>query len=316
MKRGKRKQPKRKKAVPAKGKKNNAGKIKKEKTDTRIPSDAPRPEQKALKELTKKQLLEKGYNSYQAELIREGFRVSKNNKVAVNDLKTGRLIWIDTKDFKKHLTEFTGKQEKKSEERKKQYSEILDIPLSRTSDNIYENVTSLDEFERLDKAGLLRDNKGRFLKKEKKEEIKRIIKQIEQGGAEFTLSDVLKAGDLKNKDVIIKAQTPKDFFYWNLQNNIKDSDFGTPKIKIIDFDGNVIYSGKSSARATSILNKLNRKMENLEKLIEKTENTRPYFTVPVKEDKIKGEHVALEIDYSGIKSRLKGDLFNKYRSML
>lgn len=322
MKNGSRK-PARKKAADSSRKKsarNNAKEAKGQKTNRSAVKNAGRVKQpaseKPLKELKKSQLKERGYTDAEALLIKQGFRVSLSGKVAVNDLKTGRLIWINTDEFQEYNNSFINKQAEKTERIKKEYSDYFDIPLSKTSTDIYKNVRSSEDLEKLISEKKLRNAKGHFMKKDEVEKLREIVRDIEQGKAEFNLREILDAGDLKNKAVKISSQTPKDFFYWNLQNNVKDNDFGTPNITIKDFDGNIIYEGKSSARATSILNKLNAKLDNLETAIEKLENTRAYFTVPVQDSTIRGNITDLFIDYSNVRSRLKGDLHNKYKTML
>lgn len=321
MKNDSNKKRKPKKPIQKESKKDNARQTKKESTNKSISGNAPKPEQpkkQPLKEQTRKQLTALGYTPLQTEIIKEGFRVSKNNKVAVNDLKTGKLIWIDANDWQRHTTDFVEKQINKQQELKEKYSKLLGTDIKKTSTNILENITTSEQLKEYLKTNKLRDNKGRFIKKSEQKKYVKFFKQYEHEDLEnFNLNEVVKYGKI-TKFTTLKTitKTPKDFFYWNLQNNVKENDFGSPKIKIIDFDGNVLYEGKSSAIATSILNKLNKKMDKLETVIEQLENTRPYFTIPVKEEKVKGIHTGLEIDYSQVKSRLKGDLHNKYRDML
>lgn len=311
------------KSTTKKGTGNNAAEKKETKTNTGLSEIAKgnkRTEIKKqpLKEYTRDQLKKQGYTPLQANIIKEGFRVSKTNKVAVNDLKTGKLTWINANDFEKHISEFTEIQISKQEQKKKQISELLGTDLKTTSTNVLENITNSQQLKEYLKKNNLRDAKGRFIKKSEQKKYIKFFKAHEHEELEnFNLNEVIKYGKItKHTTLKTIAKTPKDFFYWNLQNNVKENDFGTPEIKIIDFDGNVLYEGKSSAIATAILNKLNKKLDNLETVTEQLENTRPYFTIPVKEEKIKGIHTAIEIDYSQVKSRLKGDLHNKYRSML
>lgn len=252
------------------------------------------------------------------ELTKLGLRVSKNNKVLVNDLKTGYNTWIPVSEFEAHNKAFIEKYKQRINSQREKLSDKYDIPLNKTSSNEFDNIDSLEKFETLlnSNKGKIRNSKGQFMSKAEKESLLKIVKTLDSQGVEFKLSEFVDEKGLEKKGVKTKAQTPKDFFYWALQNNIKESDFGAPQIKIIDFDGIEIYNGKSPAVAASIMNSLNRKLDNLEKVIEEKEDVRPYFTIPVLEEKVNGNHTGLEIDYGKIKAKLKGEIFNKYKSML
>ncbi len=307
---------KRKKPVPRKTPDKTAGSGKSKviggSKQSQLPSQRVKPE-------TKKQLLNKGFTPLEAGLIHRGYKVTKGKKIRVSDLKTGRFAWISVKQFPAYEKRFLQQSQKKAEQQSKYISDTLDIQKKNVKGSLYENITDYNTLSEYTSKHRLRNKKGHFLKKEEQEKVLKFAKELEKQHIEFNLKELTDIENLNTAQLRTWSDknTPSDFFYWSLQNNLENGDFaGKPIIEIIDFDGNVIYSGTSIATASMSMNKYNHKLDNLETLIDKLEDVRPYFTIPVSDEQKDGFYTYLKIDYSGVKSRLTKELHEKYRDSL
>lgn len=167
------------------------------------------------------------------------------------------------------------------------------------------------------KNGRLR-YKGKFVSHEVQEKVLQFAKQLDKENIEYSLAEIMEIPDLQKKVLITKDETGKLLFYWNLHNKVLKGSFGEYlKIEIKDFDGKTIYKGVSELKASLIIHKLNRKIQNLEKIIIIKENVdNIYPMIPVYETRRDGENIKILIDFSGIQVRIPDDMWNKYRSML
>lgn len=166
--------------------------------------------------------------------------------------------------------------------------------------------------------------KGRFISKETQNEILRVSKILDADEINYTLQDLLNVPEIQNKILITKDESPKQLFYWNIYNSIarrtknKTNPLGDDlKFEVKDFDGKTIYSGSSELKAAEATNKLNKKIQNLEKVINLKENTgNIYPTIAVYETRRNGENIKITVDYSGVQVMISAELWNKYKTML
>lgn len=177
----------------------------------------------------------------------------------------------------------------------------------------YEQIKTNEDIQKL---GRIR-YKGRFISKKAEESILKFSKNLDQKNVDYNLKELLEVPEIESKILVVTDVTPKEQFYWNLQNMIEGKKFGNEiKIKIIGFDGTVIYNGKSAKVATEIMEAQNRKIEALEKIIELKEHTNAYFTIPVYETTVGTDIVALEIDLKDLQGRLPDATIENYKNHL
>jgi hypothetical protein len=265
-------------------------------------------------------------------LIYKELLKQSGNKVRVNDLNTGRLIWIKESNLENYQVKKAKQQQQKKNKAKKELSKYLDIPLGRIESlDLYDNVSSSKQIKDIIKReGRLRYN-GKFISKDAQAQIVKFSEVLDREGVEYNLNDLLKFPEIEKKILVIKDRTPKHLFYWNLQNRVHENKFGNPHVIIKDYDGKIIFDGKAGRRnvdgiykfknemttqAVKGINELNRKLENLETLINEKDDIEPYFTIPVYETTREGEVLKIIIDYSGVEARIPSDLFTKYKQLL
>lgn len=166
--------------------------------------------------------------------------------------------------------------------------------------------------------------KGRFISKETQETILKFSKILDKEDTNYTLQDLLNVPEIQNKILITKDETPKQLFYWNIYNSIarktknKTNPLGDElKFEVKDFDGKTIYKGESELKAAEATNALNKKIQNLEKVMNLKENTgNIYPTIAVYETRRNGENIKITVDYSGVKVMTTAEIWNKYKTML
>lgn len=185
----------------------------------------------------------------------------------------------------------------------------------------YEKADTLLKIKNLIKRkGRLR-HKGKFITNEAQEKVLKFSGILDKEKNKYNLAEIMSIPQIQKKFLITVDETGKDLFYWNVQNQIKKNAFGEDiKLVLKDFEGNIVYEGKSEIKAVSKIYEFNRKIANLEKVIALKEDIdNIYATIPVFETRRDGETIKLVIDYSQLKTRqslIKKDLWNKYRSML
>jgi hypothetical protein len=226
---------------------------------------------------------------------RKRAEIQAPKKVRVNDLKTGFIKWINESE----LASYQKAKFKKIKSRPKKVDK-------------YAKYTSSEQIEKL---GRIR-YKGRFISKKAQESILKFSAYLDKNEVDYTLADLLKEKNIENKILVVHDVTPKEMFYWNLENDIERKKFGNDvKIEIIGFNGELLYSGKSNRKAKDTLDEINRKLSNLDKVISIKEGNSAYFLVPVYETTVGTDVTALKIDLSDLRGRLPEDILNKYKSM-
>lgn len=244
----------------------------------------------------------------------------REKKVRANDLKTGKLIWLLPSELKTYKRKLSAKKTKQKKEAIKFNSDFFDRRNAKA--NLLSNIQNVEDFDKVVKfkKGIRYD--GKFITKEEQNRLRQFVKELSENNVEFDFEEVLndfKRVYVKNKKdaeevfLKIKSETAKQVFYWNALNLEKFEKFGKHEIRVIDFNGKIIYSGNDSIAATNKINYLSQSLKNAEEeMINKDDTINPYFTIDFYEEIENGEIVLTIYDYSNVSYKVPKEVGEKY----
>ena len=219
-------------------------------------------------------------------------------KYRYNDPKTGRIAWTTSK--KKFLdakaTVFNRTAEKEEQATK------------------YLKTTGAEKIKKLLDQNKIQING--FLPKEVKDRIYDFAQMLDDKGVKYNVGQILEEvktdKDVRNKVLYIEDETPKNFFHWNLHNEIKFDKIKDVEITIIGIDGKLEYKGRDNEEAAEITLRLSKLIQSIENIALSKEKINPYALIDVYQTYKNNELKKLKIDYSQVENKNMSRIFTEY----